>query len=57
MPITLDVSQEFADKLKKGDKVALRDAEGVMLAAIHVEDIWSPDRESRSRGRLRHHQQ
>jgi sulfate adenylyltransferase len=46
MPITLDVAQEFADKLKQGDKVALRDAEGVMLAVIHVEDIWTPDREA-----------
>jgi sulfate adenylyltransferase len=46
MPITLDVSQEFADKLKSGMSVALRDAEGVMLAVIHVEDIWTPDRAS-----------
>jgi hypothetical protein len=46
MPITLDVAQEFADKLKKGDRVALRDAEGVMLAVITVEDIWTPDREA-----------
>ena len=46
MPVTLDVSQEFADKLKKGERVALRDAEGVMLAVITVEDIWSPDRQA-----------
>ena len=45
MPITLDVSKEFSEKLKKGDYVALRDAEGVMLAVIHVEDIWEPNRE------------
>src|ERR1700683_5375505 len=33
MPITLDVSEEFAKKLTPGSsKVALRDAEGVMLA-------------------------
>jgi sulfate adenylyltransferase len=44
MPITLDVSQEFADKIKPGADVALRDAEGVMLAVLHVEDIWQPDR-------------
>jgi sulfate adenylyltransferase len=45
MPITLDVSEEFAKKLKPGSsKVALRDAEGVMLAVLHVEDVWQPDR-------------
>ncbi|HEY2412015.1 MAG TPA: bifunctional sulfate adenylyltransferase/adenylylsulfate kinase [Pirellulaceae bacterium] len=43
MPITLDVSKEFADKLKPNGYVALRDAEGVMLAAVHVEDVWQPD--------------
>ena len=30
-------------------KVALRDAEGVMLAVIHVEDIWEPDREAEAK--------
>jgi sulfate adenylyltransferase len=46
MPITLDVSKEFAEKLKPGSMVALRDPEGVMLAVIKVEDMWEPDRES-----------
>ncbi len=45
MPITLDVPKEFADKLQAGGMLALRDAEGVMLAALHIEDLWSPDRE------------
>ena len=45
MPITLDVSKEFSEKVKKGDYVALRDGEGVMLAVIHVEDMWEPNRE------------
>jgi sulfate adenylyltransferase len=45
MPITLDVTEEFAKKLTAGSsKIALRDAEGVMLAALHVEEIWQPDR-------------
>jgi sulfate adenylyltransferase len=45
MPITLDVTEEFAKSLKPGSsKVALRDAEGVMLAVLSVEDIWQPDR-------------
>jgi sulfate adenylyltransferase len=46
IPITLDVSQEFADKLKPGAMIALRDAEGVMLAVMHVDDVWSPDRKA-----------
>ena len=45
MPITLDVSEAFAKTLTPGSsKVALRDAEGVMLAVLHVEDVWQPDR-------------
>lgn len=45
MPITLDVSEEFAKELKEGEsKVALRDAEGVMLAVLHVESIFQPDK-------------
>ena len=45
MPITLDVTEEFAKKLTPGSsKVALRDLEGVMLAVLSVEDVWQPDR-------------
>lgn len=45
MPITLDVTEEFARSLKPGSgKLALRDAEGVMLAVLDVEDVWQPDR-------------
>jgi sulfate adenylyltransferase len=45
MPITLDVSEEFAKKLTPGSsKLALRDPEGVMVAVMHVEDIWQPNR-------------
>jgi sulfate adenylyltransferase len=46
MPITLDVPEAFAATLVRGTTVALRDAEGVMLAALHVEDIWTPDRDA-----------
>jgi sulfate adenylyltransferase len=45
MPITLDVTEEFAKSLKPGSsKIALRDAEGVMLGVLNVEDVWQPDR-------------
>jgi sulfate adenylyltransferase len=47
MPITLDVQEDFAKSLKPGvSKVALRDAEGVMLAVLHVEEVWQPDRKA-----------
>lgn len=50
MPITLDVKEEFAKTLKPGSsKVALRDPEGVMLAVLHVEDVWQPDREAEAK--------
>ena len=45
VPITLDVTEEFAKKLTPGQsKVALRDGEGVMLAVLNVGDVWQPDR-------------
>ena len=44
MPITLDVSEPFAEALSTGSRIALRDPEGVMLAALIVEEIWTPDR-------------
>ena len=46
MPITLDISGATAEKLSTGSQLALRDAEGVMLAVLHVEDMWRPDREA-----------
>lgn len=46
IPITLDVTEEFAEKVGPGSTVALRDAEGVMLAVLNVEDVWTPDREA-----------
>ena len=44
IPISLDVPEDFADSLDAGKTVALRDQEGVMLAALHVEEKWRPDR-------------
>jgi len=47
MPITLDVTEHFAKSLKPGSStVALRDAEGVMLAVLHVEEVWQPDKKA-----------
>ncbi len=45
IPITLDVSESVARELRDGERLALRDPEGVMLAALHVEEVFQPDRE------------
>ncbi|MGD2067586.1 MAG: bifunctional sulfate adenylyltransferase/adenylylsulfate kinase [Gemmatimonadota bacterium] len=44
MPITLDVTEDVAKGLSAGSPLALRDSEGVMLAVLHVEDVWEADR-------------
>ena len=44
IPITLDVSEKFADTVTKGGKIALRDAEGVILAVMTVTDRWTPNK-------------
>jgi sulfate adenylyltransferase len=46
IPITLDVPEEMAGRLSAGAALALRDPEGVMLAVLHVEDVWQPDRQA-----------
>jgi len=51
MPVTLDVSERFAEGIAVGDHVALRDPEGVVLAILHVTDHWRPDPTPR-RGRF-----
>ena len=43
IPVTLDLTEEQATELAVDQTVALRDLEGVMLAALHIEDIWRPD--------------
>ncbi|MEO1918953.1 MAG: bifunctional sulfate adenylyltransferase/adenylylsulfate kinase [Paracoccaceae bacterium] len=43
MPINLDVSDSFAEAVKPGQDIALRDPEGVILAILSVTDKWTPD--------------
>lgn len=43
MPITLDITEELAEKISEGDKLVLRDKEGFALAVMTVSDKWSPD--------------
>ncbi|MBK5933797.1 bifunctional sulfate adenylyltransferase/adenylylsulfate kinase [Rhodovulum imhoffii] len=44
IPITLDVSEEFAAGIEPGQDIALRDQEGVILATLSVTDRWTPDK-------------
>src|SRR5579859_6407508 len=43
IPVTLDVPDELAAQVGPGASVALRDPEGVMLAALHVDEVYQPD--------------
>lgn len=44
IPITLDVTEKFAEGISAGRHIALRDPEGVLLAVMQVTDIWKPDK-------------
>ncbi len=44
MPVTLDVSEDFAKTVEIGQDIALRDQEGVILATMTVTDSWTPDK-------------
>jgi sulfate adenylyltransferase len=44
IPITLDVSEAFADKVEPGQDIALRDQEGVILAILSISDKWVPNK-------------
>jgi sulfate adenylyltransferase len=49
IPVALDLTEEAAGKLGPGASLALRDSEGVMLAALHVRETWRPDRRAEAR--------
>lgn len=42
VPILLRVPADIAQQLSPDSTLALRDAEGVMLATVRVEDLWTP---------------
>ncbi len=44
MPITLDVSESFADSIEIGQDIALRDQEGVILGTMTVTDKYTPNK-------------
>jgi sulfate adenylyltransferase len=45
LPITLDINEAEVKELSIGESIGLRDQEGFMLAVLHIEDIWKPDKE------------
>ncbi len=44
IPVTLDVSESFAESIAAGQTIALRDQEGVLIATLEVTDLWQPDK-------------
>ncbi|HSH74642.1 MAG TPA: bifunctional sulfate adenylyltransferase/adenylylsulfate kinase [Longimicrobiales bacterium] len=46
MPIMLDVTDETAQSLQAGSRLALRHPEGMVLAVLTVSDVWTPDKEA-----------
>ena len=44
MPICLDVNEKTASSIKVGERVALNDSEGFLLAILTIEEIWQPDK-------------
>jgi len=49
IPIVLDVTEEAAKDLTPGTVLGLRDPEGALLAVLHVEDLYRPDRKAEAR--------
>ena len=50
MPINLDISDAFAEEVKPGQDIALRDPEGVILAILSITDKWTPDKSAEAIG-------
>ena len=44
IPVTLDVKPEFVEQISEGETIALRDQEGVIIATMEIQDIWTPDK-------------
>ncbi|MHB8730015.1 MAG: bifunctional sulfate adenylyltransferase/adenylylsulfate kinase [Sulfuricaulis sp.] len=44
VPVTLDVSLKFAQGLAPDQAIALRDAEGTLMAVFTVTEVWQPDK-------------
>jgi sulfate adenylyltransferase len=49
VPIMLDVDDSVAGQLSPGDPLGLRDGTGDLVAVLHVEELWRPDRTGEAR--------
>ena len=49
MPITLDVSCDFAENALIGQKIRLDDSEGVALAILTIESIYTPNKQEEAK--------
>lgn len=49
MPITLDVTADFAETVTEGQSVTLRDLEGVVIAIFDLESQWLADKKLESK--------
>jgi sulfate adenylyltransferase len=48
IPVILDVPEDTARALSPRTTLALRDPEGLLLAVLHVDEVWQPDRNQES---------
>ena len=46
IPITLDVTEAFAELVESGARIALRDSEGVLIATLDVDSKFIPDKKA-----------
>ena len=49
IPVTLDVPEDVVAAAESAGTLALRDADGTMLAALHLTEAWRPDRRADDR--------
>lgn len=49
IPVVLDVSEAFSEQLVTGQRIALRDPEGVLLAVMDVSSVYRPDKQHEAR--------
>lgn len=48
MPITLDITPEFAESITENEEIALRDSEGLLIAILQISEIWQPNKMTES---------
>jgi len=49
IPINLDVSKDFAERINHNEKILLKDKEGFSIAILTITDIWEPNLKNESK--------